>query len=130
VVAATPDPPPSGKRTCDPILDLGCKETTGGRSGGGGGNLPEKLSQADVLVVIKGGQPSVQACARKNGVTGLVKVKWNIEGSGKTTDVTMGDSKYAGTPFASCVAGEVRKWKFGRFTGPTTPVTFPFKFGE
>lgn len=123
-----PSPPKPTPKGCDPVLDFDCKPGSAAPSGGGGGEVKASLSKTDVLVVVKANMGKVAACGNKTKTSGIIKMSWKIQPSGKTTDVSVADSKFAGTPVGSCAVGEIKKWKFPA-SKATTPVSFPMKLG-
>jgi predicted Zn finger-like uncharacterized protein len=129
-------PPPKGEDKparsgdCDPVLDFDCK---GGKPAAGGGApkepVKDTLSKADVLVVVKANMGKVEGCGRKNKVGGVIKMSWKIQPSGKVSEVSVADSKFAGTPVGGCVTNEIKGWKFPA-SKAATPVSFPMKLGS
>ncbi len=126
-------PPPEDKvvakkkTDCDPVLDFDCKANPATAKKDPPADLKDTLSKADVLTVIKAGVSGVEACGRKNKVQGQIKMSFKVLTSGRTTDVQVADSKYAGTPIGTCVTGAIKGWKFPAHKTAISPVTFPFK---
>jgi hypothetical protein len=58
-------------------------------------------------------------------------MSWKIMPKGNTTDVSVQDSKFAGTPAGACVTQEIKGWKFPatKATAPV-PVSFPLNLGN
>lgn len=130
------DPPPkvndkpSKEGSCDPVLDFDCKAgkpSASSEKASAKEPLKER-SKADVLVVVKANMAKVEGCGRKNKVGGVIKMSWKIQPNGKTTEVQVADSKFAGTPVGTCVASEIKTWKFTAASS-STPVSFPMKLG-
>jgi predicted Zn finger-like uncharacterized protein len=120
---------PRREGACDPVLDFDCKAGTPSASSASAKEAPkEVLSKADVLVVVKANMGSVESCGRKNNVAGVIKMSWKIEPNGKTSEVAVADSKFAGTPVGNCVTGEIKGWRFPA-SKTSTPVSFPIKLG-
>jgi hypothetical protein len=93
-------------------------------------DLPkELLSRADVLLVVKANMGAVESCGHKNNVGGVIKMSFKIEPSGKTREVAVADSKFAGTPVGTCVANEIKKWRFPA-SQTFTPVSYPMKLSR
>jgi predicted Zn finger-like uncharacterized protein len=130
------DPPPPRKEKrkktakrgdCDPILDIDCEEKKS-KKRKSGGNVKEKLSKSDILVVVKNNIGSIKSCFRKNGVTKTVKMEWKISKSGRTKGVRVLTSEFAGTPMGRCMTNAVKRFKFPKYSGsPPPPIKFPFK---
>ena len=108
---------------CDPVLDFDCKAK--------GSSEPKvaaktTLERSDILAVVKGVLPRVKACGEKNGASGTIKMSWKIDRSGKTSDVSVADPKFGGTPVGTCVANVVKGMRFPPYTGaPPSPVSIP-----
>jgi hypothetical protein len=96
---------------------------TGGTTGATSG--PEKLSQTDLLDGIKGVKASAQACGSKHGVTGVkIPVKLSIEGSTGRVISAQAQGDYAGKPAGNCVAAELKKATFKKFTSAQMGFTY------
>ena len=104
---------------CDPILDIDCKAKSGGGAKVSSGK--ETLEKSDILPVVKEGLGKVKDCGRKNKVQGSIKMTWKINKDGRAADVTVGDSKFAGTPVGNCVVGVVKTWRFPSYSGKAPP---------
>jgi predicted Zn finger-like uncharacterized protein len=106
----------------------GSKSGSGGtKSGGSTGSTtgPEKLSQTDLLDGIKGVKASAQACGSKHGVTGVkIPVKLSIEGSTGRVISASAQGDYAGKPVGNCVAAELKKAEFKKFTSAQMGFTY------
>lgn len=87
-------------------------------------NLPDTLTKDQVLGVMKGVAPKVKDCGAAAGVTGTIKVKFQINGSGAVSNIEILDD--AGDA-ANCITSKIRGLKFDKFGGKAIPVTFPFK---
>jgi predicted Zn finger-like uncharacterized protein len=120
-------PTTTGGKKCDPVLDFDCK--TGGASAAPKpqGDAKESLSKTDVLGVIKAGVPAIENCGKKNKVSGTLKMSWKVQTNGKTSDVQVADSKFAGTPVGTCATGVIKGWRFPVHEKASPPITFPFK---
>jgi predicted Zn finger-like uncharacterized protein len=110
---------------CDPVLDFDCKPAAAGAKAAAT-EVKESLTTSDVLVVVKSNMSSVDACARKNKASGVIKMAWKIQPNGKTSDVQVTDSTFAGTPVGGCVENAIKNWKFPA-SKVATPVRFPMK---
>ncbi len=87
-------------------------------------NLPEKLTKDQVLNVIKSVSPAVSDCGQKAGISGTVKVKFQVNGSGAVSNIEVDP---AAGKAANCITSKVRGMRFSKFSGAAFPVTFPFK---
>jgi predicted Zn finger-like uncharacterized protein len=88
-------------------------------------SLPATPSRDDVLGAMKGIASDVAACGK--GESGVAMAKVGVTGaSGKVSSVDVG-GQFAGTPVGSCIAKEVRKAKFPKFSQSTFSFSYPFK---
>jgi hypothetical protein len=136
VAAAEPTPPPkksaasSGDKSLDDLLDtaLGGKPKPAAKAAPAtapSDNLPATPSRDDVLSAMKGIAPDVASCGK--GESGVAMAKVGVTGaSGKVSSVDVSGS-FAGSPVGSCVAKEVRKAKFPKFSQSTFSFSYPFK---
>ncbi len=118
---------------CDPVLDFDCKasgRSESSRAADRAGSVKDSLSKADVLVVVKSHLGNVEKCGRRHSASGVIKMAWKIQARGNTTNVSVLDSKFAGTPAGNCVVSEIKRWRFPatRASSPV-PVTMPMKIG-
>jgi predicted Zn finger-like uncharacterized protein len=132
-VAAAPEPPPkktsSGDKSLDDLLStaLGEKPKAASKPAAAAPseNLQSTPSREDVLGAMKGITPAVQACG--GGQSGVAMAKVGVTGStGKVSAVDV-SGQFAGSPVASCVAKEVRKAKFPKFSQSSFSFSYPFK---
>jgi predicted Zn finger-like uncharacterized protein len=119
----------SSDRSLDDLLDtaLGGKKPAAkpAAAAAPSENLQPTPTRDDVLSAMKGVTPSVQACG--GGQSGVAMTKVGVTGStGKVSAVDVG-GQFAGSPVGSCVAKEVRKAKFPRFSQSTFSFSYPFK---
>jgi predicted Zn finger-like uncharacterized protein len=106
-----------GDLPCDPVLDFGCKPAGGVVKAA----AKETLEKGDILPVVRDTLPKVKACGAKDGATGQIKMSWKIAKDGRTTDVTIADPKWGGTPLGSCVSGVVKTMRFPAYSGKAPP---------
>jgi predicted Zn finger-like uncharacterized protein len=113
---------------------------SGGGSGGGGGaaaqqesepaeDLPEKPSRSMVMDTIRKYSGRVNNCGQKSNkdkLSGTCKVKFTVEPSGQTSNVSVQSSDFQGTDVGNCVRGVVQSMSFPK-TQKGMPVLFPFK---
>jgi hypothetical protein len=60
---------------------------------------------------------------------GRFVVRWRVQPSGTASDIRMETEALEGTPFARCIEGQVRSWKFPRHrVQRREPVRFPFTY--
>jgi predicted Zn finger-like uncharacterized protein len=118
----------SKRGDCDPILDIDCDEKKSKKKSSGGGDVKDKLSKSDILVVVKQNIGSIKRCFTSNGVNDTVKMEWKISKSGRTSGVRVLTPKYAGTPMGRCMTNAVKRFKFPKYSGAAPPpIKFPFK---
>lgn len=125
---AAPAPKKSGgDQSIDDLLGaaLGGKAKPAAAKPAASESLPSSPGRDDVLGALKGVAPKVSACG--GGQSGIATAKIGVAGStGRVTSVDV-SGQFAGTPVAACVAKEVGKAKFPKFSQPSFSVTFPFK---
>jgi predicted Zn finger-like uncharacterized protein len=123
----TPPPQSSADKSLDDLLNTAL---------GGGAKKPAAKAEAseslqpsptrdDVLSAMKGVTSAVQACG--GGESGVAMSKVSVTGStGKVASVDVGGA-FANSPVGTCIAKEVRKAKFPRFSQPSFSFSYPFK---
>jgi len=131
VAAAEPAPKKtsSGDKSLDDLLStaLGDKPKAASKPAPSAAseNLQATPSREDVLGAMKGITSAVQACGA--GQSGVAMAKVGVTGStGKVSAVDV-SGQFAGSPVGSCVAKEVRKAKFPKFSQSTFSFSYPFK---
>jgi predicted Zn finger-like uncharacterized protein len=88
-------------------------------------SLQPTPTRDDVLAAMKGVTPAVQACGGSE--SGVAMTKVGVAGpTGKVATVEVG-GQFANSPVGTCVAKEVRKAKFPKFSQPTFSFSYPFK---
>jgi len=100
---------------------------------GSGGDVPDQVSQSDIMQTVISHKPEIVECVRKQKAkdpeaTGTLVMKWRIENSGSTSGVTPVTEEYKSAPIASCMSGLIKGWKFPKHKGAQDPINFPFKF--
>ena len=95
--------------------------------------MKEELGQADVFEVVSGYKPALAKCVEEQrkkepGVTGKLVMKWNIQTSGKTSNVSVQSEEFKSTYMAGCVGGLIKSWTFPKHKVAGDPIVFPFKF--
>jgi predicted Zn finger-like uncharacterized protein len=130
---AAAEPPPkktsSGDKSLDDLLStaLGEKPKAASKPAAAAPseNLQSTPSREDVLGAMKGITSAVQACG--GGQSGVAMAKVGVTGStGKVSSVDV-SGQFAGSPVGSCVAKEVRKAKFPKFSQSSFSFSYPFK---
>ena len=66
--------------------------------------------------------------ARDPEATGVLQMRWMIQGDGAARDVKCVTPEYASSPFAQCIGGIIRGTRFPRSQTKGQTVTMPFKF--
>lgn len=90
-------------------------------------SLPESLTRAQIITVVKQGSNQVATC-RPAGSTegGTVTVSMVIENTGVVSNAKIASGPLKGTQVGMCVEQVVGKFKFPRFSGPAMRVNMPF----
>jgi predicted Zn finger-like uncharacterized protein len=129
VAAAEPAKKPAQSSADKSLDDLLNTALGGGKKPATKAEPTEALSPTptrdDVLAAMKGVTPAVQGCGGGEGGVAMTKV--GVTGStGKVANVEVG-GQFANSPVGSCIAKEVRKAKFPRFSQPSFSFSYPFK---
>jgi cytoskeletal protein RodZ len=100
---------------------------------GSGGDLKESLVTSDILEVAVANQPALKKCAeeqkkRDPSTSGKLVMRWQIQTSGRVTNVSVVSDEFKGTYMAGCVGGLIKTWVFPKHKNQGEPITFPFKF--
>lgn len=96
-------------------------------------NLPERLSQSDIMQVVVANKPAIVKCVNEQKkkdptLSGRLMMRWTIQTSGKTTSVQVTSDEFKKTYLASCMTGLVKGWSFPKHKKPGAAVDFPFTF--
>jgi predicted Zn finger-like uncharacterized protein len=100
----------------------------------GQADLPQQLSQSDVIGVVAQHKDAFGHCVQEQKKrdptsSGTVVMHWKIKPDGHTSDVAAAPGDYQDSPLASCFRGQIVKMKFGQYRGaPMAPIQFPFNF--
>ena len=100
---------------------------------GAGGNIPDSLSQSDVMEVVKGNVPAIKKCvdeykAKEPSAKGRMSMRWQIQTSGKVSKVECVTDEYKSTSLATCLSSVIKSWQFPRHKTQGDPTVFPFTF--
>ncbi|WP_257462842.1 AgmX/PglI C-terminal domain-containing protein [Archangium lipolyticum] len=98
--------------------------------------LQESLSTSDIVQVVSAHKDSILSCIEAHepprtsdsGKDRFV-LRWRVQTSGSASDVQMETDSLKGTPFARCMEGAVRSWKFPQHRVQSSePIRFPFTY--
>lgn len=100
---------------------------------GGGGDVKEALEQSDIMEVVLANKGALGKCVEEQrkkdpGTSGKLLMKWQIQTSGRTSNVTVASEEFKGTPIATCVGTLIKGMAFPKHKKQGEPITFPFKF--
>ncbi len=101
-----------------------------------GQDLPESLSTSDVVQVVGSHKQAILSCIETHSPARMSDsgkdrfvVRWRVLPTGDAVDALMETEALKGTPFARCIEGQVRSWKFPRHRVQSRePVRFPFTY--
>lgn len=101
--------------------------------GSASNDVKESLGQADVFEVVSSNKPALAKCVEEQrkkepGVSGKLVMKWTIQTSGKTSNVSVQSEEFKATYMAGCVGGLIKSWTFPKHKVQGDPIVFPFKF--
>jgi predicted Zn finger-like uncharacterized protein len=120
-----PAPQTSADKSLDDLLDTALGGKKPAKPAAAAEDLQPTPTRDDVLSAMKGVTPGVQACG--GAESGVAMAKVGVTGStGKVAAVDVG-GQFANSPVGSCIAKEVRKAKFPRFSQPSFSFSYPFK---
>ncbi len=114
------------------------------KKGSGGGYIPpapggatvevkDSLGQSDIMEVVLANKGALGKCveqqrAKDPGTSGKLLMKWTIQTSGKTSNVSVASEEFKGTVIAGCVGNLIKTMTFPRHKKQGEAITFPFKF--
>jgi predicted Zn finger-like uncharacterized protein len=141
VAAAAPAKKPAG----DPLLDVGSDdELTKDLAGGGkkrsvyvppppGSDLPDRVSDPQIIEAIVGKKTSLQACVEEQKAAGgdargPLMLRWTILPDGSVKDVRSISEGLARQPIVPCITSVVKSTRFPRTRLGREVEAFPFKF--
>jgi hypothetical protein len=97
-------------------------------------DLPQQLSQSDIIGVVAQHKDSFGHCVQEQKKrdptsSGTVVMHWKIKPDGHPSDVAAAAGDYQDSPLAACFKGQISKLRFGQYRGaPMAPIQFPFNF--
>lgn len=99
----------------------------------GSADIPESLSQSDIIQVVVQHKPAILKCAEEQkkvdpGTSGRLVMRWSILPSGKPTQVSAQSSEFKSTPMAACLTKLIPTWTFPRHKSQGPAIDFPFTF--
>ncbi|MGQ0507406.1 MAG: adventurous gliding motility protein GltJ [Myxococcaceae bacterium] len=100
---------------------------------GSGAGEVESLSSSDIMTVVVQNKPAIMKCVaeQKNkdpDMTGTLVMRWQVQPSGRTSNVSVQSDEFKSTYMASCIGGLIKSWSFPRHKVAGDPINFPFKF--
>ena len=95
--------------------------------------VKESLGQGDIMEVVLNNKAALGKCVEQQrkadpGTSGKLLMKWTIQTSGKTSNVSVASDEFKGTVIANCVGGLIKGMQFPKSKKQGEPITFPFKF--
>ncbi|MCP3103850.1 adventurous gliding motility protein GltJ [Myxococcus sp. K15C18031901] len=98
-----------------------------------GSAVPERLQTSDVMAVVLNNKPAIVKCVNEQkkkdpSLSGKLVMRWTIQPSGKTSNVTCKTDEFKSTYMASCISGLIKSWNFPRHKKQGDPIDFPFTF--
>ncbi|NTX15522.1 adventurous gliding motility protein GltJ [Myxococcus sp. CA056] len=99
----------------------------------GGGGVRDTLQRSDIMEVVLNNKPAIVKCVNEQKkkdpmLSGKLVMRWTIQTSGKTANVTCKTDEYRTTYMASCISGLIKSWAFPRHKKQGEPIDFPFTF--
>jgi hypothetical protein len=92
-----------------------------------------ELDKAKVYAVIQKATRKIQGCyeralLKKPSLSGQIKFKWTIMGSGKASGVRVQSSSISDAAVAGCIRGILAKLRYPKPKGGPVTISFPFMF--
>ncbi|AGC46624.1 adventurous gliding motility protein AgmX [Myxococcus stipitatus DSM 14675] len=99
----------------------------------GGGGVPDTLQRSDIMEVVLNNKPAIVKCVNEQKkkdpmLSGKLVMRWSIQTSGKTSNVTCKTDEFKSTYMASCISGLIKGWAFPKHKKQGEPIDFPFTF--
>ncbi len=101
--------------------------------GAASADVKESLGQSDIMEVVLANKAALGKCveqqrAKDPGTSGKLLMKWTIQTSGKTSNVSVVSEEFKGTVIAGCVGNLIKTMTFPKHKKQGEAITFPFKF--
>jgi hypothetical protein len=99
----------------------------------GGGNVPARLGQSDIMQVVLANKPAIVKCVseqkKKNpSLSGKLVMRWSIQTNGRTKNISCQTAEFRSTYMAGCISGLIKNWTFPKHKVEGQPIDFPFTF--
>lgn len=94
-------------------------------------DVPEELDESAIMSTVLRHKSEVDQCTRQAKqadpeASGRVVMRWTIHPDGHTSNVSVQNEDFAGTPVAACLERLIKKWSFPKHQAQHDPVSFPF----
>ncbi|WP_223644847.1 adventurous gliding motility protein GltJ [Corallococcus sp. EGB] len=98
-----------------------------------GGGTPERLQQSDIMQVVLNNKPAIVKCVNEQkqkdpSLSGKLVMRWTVQTSGKTTNVSCRTDEFRSSYMATCITGLIKSWSFPKHQKQGDPIDFPFTF--
>ncbi|RKH64629.1 DUF4339 domain-containing protein [Corallococcus interemptor] len=98
----------------------------------GGGTL-DRLQQSDIMQVVLNNKPAIVKCVNEQkqkdpSLSGKLVMRWTVQTSGKTTNVSCRTDEFRSSYMATCITGLIKSWSFPKHQKQGEPIDFPFTF--
>ena len=90
---------------------------------------PQKLTKKSIMDAIRSNSGKIHDCnlhQNSEELMGTIKVKFVIERHGKVSSAKISDKQFQGTDIGGCVLNVVKGMRFGKFSGNTYTINWPF----
>ena len=93
----------------------------------------DRPGQSDIMQVVLANKPAIVKCVSEQkkkdpGLSGKLVMRWTIDTSGKTKNVSCQTSEFRSTYMATCISGLIKGWSFPKHKVQGEPIDFPFTF--
>ena len=98
-----------------------------------GGGTPDRLQQSDIMQVVLNNKPAIVKCVNEQkqkdpSLSGKLVMRWTVQTSGKTTNVSCRTDEFRSSYMATCITGLIKSWSFPKHQKQGEPIDFPFTF--
>ena len=99
----------------------------------GQANIPDSLTQSDIVGAVLEHKSALASCTQEHkkkdpAAKGTIVMQFQIQTSGKASNVSVATDEMKGTPLGTCLGGVIKGMTFPKHKKQGEPTKFPFKF--
>lgn len=96
-------------------------------------NVQDKLGNSDIIAGVQGNVGAIKKCAQEQkakdaSISGKIVMRWTIQTSGRTSNVSVKSDQFKGAYIGSCLGQVIKGMTFPKHKTQGPPVDFPFTF--